>query len=250
MDALRIAVVADIHGNLAALDAVIEDIAAASPDLVVNCGDCVSGPIEPAGTAERLLGLGWPTVRGNHDRYLVTLEPEAMKATDRVAYDRLAQRHFDWLETLPMTMEVAPGVLMFHATPADDRPYLTDAVAEERIVLAAPEAVAEAIAGVAGELFLFGHSHVPRQVRLPAGALLVNPGSVGLQAYHDEHPVPHRVEVGSPHARYAIVEGRAGLWRVEQRAVPYDWEHSARLADELGRPDWAYALRTGYAAPA
>ncbi len=122
MDALRIAVVADIHGNLAALDAVIEDIAAAAPDLVVNCGDCVSGPSEPAGTAERLIGLGWPAVRGNHDRYLVDFAPEAMKATDRVAYDRLAPRHFDWLAALPMTMEVAPGVLMFHATPTDAGP--------------------------------------------------------------------------------------------------------------------------------
>lgn len=245
---MRIAVVSDIHGNLAALDAVIEDIASASADLVVNCGDCLSGPIEPAATADRLMALGWPTVRGNHDRWLSELEPEEMKPVDRIAYEDLSERHFDWLETLPFMAKPVPGIVMFHATPGDDLSYFTDVVLGERVSIAPPETIAEVLAGVTGELVLFGHSHVPREVRLlPGGPLIVNPGSVGQPAYNDTYPIAHRVESGSPHARYAIVEKRAGLWRIEQRSVPYDWEHSARLADETGRPEWAYALRTGFA---
>jgi hypothetical protein len=75
----------------------------------------------------------------------------------------------------------------------------------------------------------------------------VNPGSVGLQAYSGDDPVPHAIEVGSPHARYALLDRAAGHWRTAFRTVAYDWETAARQAAERNRPDWACALRTGYA---
>jgi hypothetical protein len=53
------------------------------------------------------------------------------------------------------------------------------------------------------------------------------------------------VENGTPHARYALLTRRAGNWQVEHRAVPYDWEAAARLAETHGRGDWADALRSG-----
>ena len=55
-----------------ALHAVLDDLKTQSPDLTVNLGDCLSGPLWPAETADLLIGLGWPTVRGNHDRWLIT----------------------------------------------------------------------------------------------------------------------------------------------------------------------------------
>ena len=66
---MRIAVVADIHGNVRALRAVMDDIKQVAPDSVVNLGDCVSGPLWPRETAELLIRFDWPTVRGNHDRW-------------------------------------------------------------------------------------------------------------------------------------------------------------------------------------
>jgi hypothetical protein len=75
--------------------------------------------------------------------------------------------------------------------------------------------------------------------------MIVNPGSVGLPAYADDHPVPHKVETGSPHARYAIVERSAGTWQATPIALCYDWAAAARTAKERGRADWATALRTG-----
>ncbi len=75
---MRLAVIADIHGNLLALDAVLADIAARGVDLTVNLGDCVSGPLWPAETAARLMALGLPTVRGNHDRWVIEAEGEAL----------------------------------------------------------------------------------------------------------------------------------------------------------------------------
>ncbi len=68
---MRIAVIADIHGNVRALRAVMDDIKALAPDTVVNLGDCVSGPLEAAETADLLISLAWTTVRGNHDRQLL-----------------------------------------------------------------------------------------------------------------------------------------------------------------------------------
>ena len=51
---MKIAVISDIHGNLLALEAVLEDLKHASPDLIVNLGDCVSGPLWPEETAALL----------------------------------------------------------------------------------------------------------------------------------------------------------------------------------------------------
>lgn len=105
--------------------------------------------------------------------------------------------------------------------------------------------VAERAGDCAASLILCGHSHLPRALRLPDGRTIVNPGSVGLQAFEWDQPVPHVVANGSPHARYAVIERTRDGWAVEHVRVEYDWEAGARLADERDRPDWAMALRTG-----
>jgi predicted phosphodiesterase len=69
------AAISDIHGNSAALDAVLADIARRGVERVVNLGDALSGPLDPAGTADRLLALDLPTVAGNHDRTLIDRPP-------------------------------------------------------------------------------------------------------------------------------------------------------------------------------
>lgn len=68
--ALKIGVIADTHGNLAALEAVMDAISAVTPDFVVNLGDLVSGPFDPAGSAEAQMGSGYLTIAGNHERQL------------------------------------------------------------------------------------------------------------------------------------------------------------------------------------
>src|SRR6266545_2589430 len=87
---MRIAVLADIHGNISALEAVLADIRGRSADLIVNLGDCVSGPLWPRETFERLEQLGAPTVRGNHDRQVAILDPAQMGASDRFAFSELS----------------------------------------------------------------------------------------------------------------------------------------------------------------
>ncbi len=83
-------------------------------------------------------------------------------------------------------------------------------------------------------------------MRASTGQWIVNPGSVGLPAYDDDRPYPHAIETGSPDARYAIVERLADGWVAALIAVPYAYKAMADLALTRQRPDWAYALSTGY----
>lgn len=73
-------------------------------------------------------------------------------------------------------------------------------------------------------------------MRLPSGATVVNPGSVGYPAYDDDQPYPHVMEAGTPHARYAVVDDATGRWEVHFRTVIYDWEHAAEVAEGNRRP--------------
>lgn len=246
---MRIAVIADIHGNILALDAVLEDIAQrGGTDLTVNLGDCVSGPLWPRETFERLEALDWPTVRGNHDRRAALDPLDEMGPSDRFAFDRLAEAQRRWLSSLPLRHTVIPGILAFHARPDHDERYLTEAIENGRLVRAPLAAIEKRLRTLAPEhrLLLSGHSHRPELLTLSGGVTIFNPGSVGCPAYIDPTGPAHVSEQGSPHARYGIVDIAGGGYRFETHAVSYDHEAAARRAEENGRPEWAHGLRTGF----
>jgi diadenosine tetraphosphatase ApaH/serine/threonine PP2A family protein phosphatase len=242
-----LAVIADIHGNLLALEAVLADIAARGITDVINLGDCVSGPLWPAETCDRLMALGAPTVRGNHDRWVADLPEEQLGLTDRYTRGALGERHRAWLRALP-ARQVMPGILAVHGIPGDDNRYLLERVADFHLVLEAPDAIAARL-GDAPSLVLCGHSHLPRLVRLPDGPTVLNPGSVGCPAYQDPSGEPHVSEAASPHARYAVVHQSGDAIGAELIAVEYDHRAASARAAALGRSDWAHALATGYAVP-
>ena len=255
----RFAAISDIHGNLPALDAVLADIAAHGVEQIVNLGDILSGPLWAAATAERLMPLKLPTIAGNHERQLLTQARERMSASDAHTADELRPAHRAWLANLPPTLQLSDEVFCCHGTPTSDLVYFLETVVPgfagigsgTNGVRAATSAEAEARAGsamlgIAHALILCGHTHVPRVLRLADGRLIVNPGSVGLPGFDDDHGHPHVIENRTPHARYALLERSAAGWNVALRAVAYDWDAAAQRADQEGRPDWAGVLRTGF----
>ncbi|TIS76799.1 MAG: metallophosphoesterase family protein, partial [Mesorhizobium sp.] len=148
------------------------------------------------------------------------------------------------------TLEIAPGVVAFHARPDHDEKYLADAIVDGQLVRAPLAAIRRRLKPVdpACRLVLCGHSHRNELIRIPGGPVIFNPGSVGCPAYDDDTPPVHVSQQGTPHARYGIVEsgtdGRPS--RFESIAVDYDHEAAAKQAEQAGRPEWAQALRTGF----
>ena len=244
---MRVAVLGDIHGNLRALEAVQTDLSKRAPDVVVNLGDHLSGPLQAAATADLLMQESYIHIRGNHDRQLLDRPPDAMGQTDRATYGQLDSRHTMWLRGLPATKMLGEDVLLCHGSPEDDLEYLLEEVDEYRVHLASPEQIRRRLGNAGVPLVLCGHSHIPRTVLLPGGVWVVNPGSVGVQAYKGTWTSLHYVDTGSPHARYAIIDREAQTLKVDFIAVEYDWEAAAKEAAAANRLNWAHALATGYA---
>jgi len=242
---MRIAVISDIHGNLLALEAVLEDIAREGADVTVNLGDILSGPLEPARTADRLMALDLPTISGNHERQVLTDPDDRINATDAFTRSALEERHFEWIASLPNVLRLSDEVFLCHGTPASDCQCFLDHITPEGLRRSNVGSIKKLAGDVQAELILCGHTHVPGVVTLPDGRTIANPGSVGLQAFADDDPYPYAMENGSPHARYAIVERANGRWSFRQMYVAYDWDAAAAQALANGREDWAVAIATG-----
>jgi len=236
---LRIAVLYDVHGNLPALDAVLDDMGRQNLDAVVCLGDHVSGPVDPAGTAERIMNLGATCIRGNHDRWTVDTGIRGAGRVDRFSRDRLSGAQLDWLKSLPATATLGEDVFLCHGTPSDDeKPWLDNFYDGRATVLPTEVEVAREAAGIGQGVILCGHTHIARVLRLSDGRLIANPGSVGMQLVR-----------GTPDAHYAVVEKRRAGWQSALIGVPYDTEAAARLAEENGFPGWGEAIRFGWAGP-
>ena len=118
---MRLAVISDIHGNLRALEAVLAHVRALGDiDRLVVAGDLLSGPLEPSGTADVLMGLDAAIIRGNHERQLLACAAEPGGPSDQYAFEHTTTAQQAWLRTLPATRELAPDVLLCHGTPETD----------------------------------------------------------------------------------------------------------------------------------
>lgn len=245
---MRIAILSDIHGNLSALQAVVRDFERRSVDAVLNLGDSLSGPLLPLQTAQFLMARDWVHLRGNHERQVLTHRPGERCPADAYAHAQLGTDEFAWMASLQPCMPYGSELFLCHATPASDLEYFLETVEPGGVRMATAHEVQARLGTVTARVVACGHTHRPRVLRSPAGQLIVNPGSVGLQAYDDAQPYPHVIENGSPDARYAIVERSGGDWVATLIAVPYEHEAMAQLAQARGQLDWVHALRTGYMA--
>jgi putative phosphoesterase len=198
-----VAALYDIHGNLAALEAVLAEV----PDdaTIVVGGDVCAGREQPSETLRRLRGLGdrvrW--VRGNADRELLPgedgLVPEPLIEETR---GRLGEEEIAFLHDLPPTQRIG-DVLYCHASPRNDVDIFTERTPEERIAflfdaLDVPTVVS-------------GHTHTQYE-RIVAGVRVVNAGSVGMP--YEEEP------------------GAYWLLDLAHRRTPYDGAELKATRDE------------------
>lgn len=250
----RIVAFSDLHGNTPALQAFLAESEELRPDVVVNLGDIASGAVDPRGTLDVLATRrDIVTVRGNHERALLAHTEHAPGGVDDIAARVLTDADRRWFDSLPQRATPRPRVLAFHGTPTDDLTYLLETVdpaAPSGIREANDDEVIDRLGEAYGtaDVFLCGHTHLQRVRELPDGSVVVNPGSLGWPAFAADAVTPHRVETGSPLARFAVLDSDPAApsgWRVTPRAIDYPVGVAARLAEECGRTDIARALTTG-----
>jgi predicted phosphodiesterase len=218
----RLAILADIHGNLPALQAVLADLAQVPVDQVIVLGDVVNwGPFSAA-VMERVTAAGWIVIRGNNEYYLLDYDtprapPEWSNLNQWAMLPwlraQLAGRWqaaiAAWPDILSLRFPGVPAICVVHGSPrANTEPLFPQAPDAE---------LAARLAGVEEPVVLAAHTHLPMQrfvPRLgangagPGGWHLLNPGSVGV-------PLDGR-HVG----RYLLLEGGRAGWRAAFRAVP------------------------------
>jgi predicted phosphodiesterase len=104
----------------------------------------------------------------------------------------------------------------------------------------------EILKDIQQEIIACGHSHIPRVVKTQ-NKTIINPGSVGLPAYDDELPIPHKMENYNPNANYIILTLSEKPLKIEHVSIAYDYEPAANMAEKNERKDWAKWIRTGIA---
>jgi diadenosine tetraphosphatase ApaH/serine/threonine PP2A family protein phosphatase len=196
----------DVHGNLPALDAVLEDCPAES---FLLGGDYASFGAWPVETVARLRELDAEWIRGNVDRWLIDAPdaPEPMVPLIERSREMAGEELCRELAALPVSA-AREGTLFCHASPLSDM----DSFYHEP-----QDSDAERLMGVEAERVVFGHTHLQFERPGPGGIELVNPGSVGMPLDGD-----HR-------AAYALLHDDGS---VEMRRVEYDWRASVRAVRE------------------
>lgn len=242
------AVISDIHSNIYALQAVVEDANAKGITTFINLGDIFYGPIEPKETFDYLCSLDVLTISGNQDRqiYQSTEAEIASNPTMKFVLDDLGEASVEWMKSLPFDLVVNDDIYACHGTPSDDLVYLMEDVSSGAALLRSEAEILELLGTVSSKIILCGHSHTPRILTLSSGHIIVNPGSVGLQAYADEEPFPHTIQNSTPDASYAILRGeQGGEWDISLHRVGYDYDQAIKGASKRCRNDWMICLRTG-----
>ena len=242
----RHAFISDIHGNSPALRAVLRDIERRGVGSVYNLGDSLFGPLDPHGTFDLLTAGHIIHLRGNGDRELLAADDGSSTTMNKLRRD-LSSTERRWLEELPPAIETEDFFLC-HGSPGSDEQYLLEDVSGSEPRLRPLEEIEGLASGIKARVVVCGHSHLPRLVGLSGGRLAANAGSVGLPAYADDLPVKHKMESGTPQAKYLILEKTSGGWSAEIIHLAYDWPAATALALAGGRRDWAAWLATGFAA--
>ena len=243
----KFAVFSDIHSNLWALEAVLSDARRKAVDGLINLGDILYGPLAPKETYDLLQTESVVTIKGNQDRqiYEATNSEISSNPTMEFILSELGTEPLEWMKNLPPTKSLNDEIFLCHGTPSNDLIYMLEDVSDGYAKVRADREITEFLKDVKESIVLCGHTHIPRSVKTSNSQLVVNPGSVGLPAYFDDEPVPHKMENFSNLASYCTIEYTSYNVKIEHIKVPYKHEHAIAAAKKRNRMDWAEALNSG-----
>lgn len=231
---MRFAVISDIHGNLPALEAVLDDARRHPVDGFLIAGDLLARAPFPAETLQVLQSLPLENtffVRGNGDQYQLTFAADPADAERfgpqtgviRWTHEAIGQDGVDFLAGLPeeqvLDLPGLPRIHMVHASPGsmmrglvpDRSPVVLEQFRQAGIWLdgGQPDPLEQHLNGADASLLVCGHTHIAWQ-QCAGETLVLNPGSAGMAIN------------GDPRAQYALLEWGKGAWKVSLRAVSYD----------------------------
>jgi putative phosphoesterase len=226
-EAMRIAIVSDIHGNLAAFDAVLADLRQTAPDLVFHGGDLADNGASPVEIVDRVRDLGWQGVIGNTDEMLAlpaTLEQFAQRSPQleslwaairemaSVSREMLGVERLAWLRNLPGS-QLHEAFALVHASPQNRWQAPNSEASHSEL---------ESVYGKLGKpVVVYAHIHRSYIRRLPGPQVLVaNTGSVSLS--YD----------GDPRASYLLLDDRT----LTIRRVEYDVSREIKALSSCGFP--------------
>ncbi|WP_230389358.1 metallophosphoesterase family protein [Vibrio nitrifigilis] len=160
--------------------------------------------------------------------------------------NELGQEPLSWLKQLPFDLQITTDIYACHGTPRDDLEYLLEDIRTGKPIVRTDCEIIERLDGISSPIIVCGHTHTPRCVELSTGQIVINPGSVGLQAYTDDEPNVHSMQNYSSKASYAILQQTSEQkWDIAFHRVTYDVERAINAARKQGRNDWVHFLFTG-----
>jgi predicted phosphodiesterase len=239
----RIAILADIHGNLAALEAVQRDLRQVAPDHIVVDGDVVNRGPQSKACLDAVRSAGWTVVMGNHEEYILKFAEGGLPdewysdwwlPTRRVAEQELDAEDIAYLQRLPLAHMVdvpgLPVIRVVHGSPRQLNegigPWMTDTQLLETVI------------DVPEPIVVGAHSHRPfdRQV---GRRWFLNCGAVGA---------PFN---GDPNAQYLVLTARDGRWKTDFRTLPYDhaplyaaWDRTGYMERSVIAQVFRYEVQT------
>jgi predicted phosphodiesterase len=228
---MRIAVLADIHANLLALEAVIADLELVEPDQVIVAGDFQNRGPAPKEVYDRLRKMDWPLLRGNHEDYVI--EQSESPTEQAHAVDLYAWQPARWtaervpetipfLRTLPIAIQLSDPegsfVCIAHGSPRSNAEGFFPSTGDAKAFAMLGEPLPKVLC--------CGHTHLPLQRQI-GPTRVFNVGSVGF-------PFD-----GDPRAAYGVLNWSEGDWSTELRRVPYAVE---AVVESLGSPEFHRGL--------
>jgi len=219
---LRIALISDIHGNLAALNAVLNDIQKQGIGEIICLGDVATLGPQPEIVIGELKKLACPCIMGNHELALLDLNladyyriAPPLISTLQWCFEKLSAQDLKYLQSFKMSLNISFGrdstLLCYHGSPTSTTDIILAETSNKDVEKIINNNVATVMAG--------GHTHI-QMLRQWSDTLFINPGSVGaaFQKSYSQGDIPTLI----PWAEYAILDSTSEFLNIGMRRIPFD----------------------------